>query len=163
MPVNQSMKKSILTFLLCLLSLWAAAQTSASPMKTYAFRLHPGQDLKREIENFIQLHNFKAATILSCVGSLTEANIRFANQPEGKKMKGYFEIVSLPGVLSVSGSHIHISISDAGGRTTGGHLLEGCKIYTTAEIVIGELENVEFSREMDSTYGYKELNIHPRP
>jgi uncharacterized protein len=137
------------------------AQTS-SKMKTYAFRLKPGQDLKQEIEAFLKTHNLKAAAIVTCVGSLTDADIRFANQPEGSKMTGHFEIVSLTGVLSVNGSHIHISISDETGKTIGGHLMTGCKIYTTAEIVIAELSDLEFKRELDHTFGYKELVVYPK-
>jgi predicted DNA-binding protein with PD1-like motif len=67
----------------------------------------------------------------------------------------------LTGTLSKHGSHYHISIADGEGRTLGAHLLEGCLIYTTAEIVIGELPGVSFLREMDSATGYDELYIRP--
>jgi len=43
----------------------------------------------------------------------------------------------------------HICISDSTGKTIGGHLLEGCKIYTTAEIVIGTTTTYEFTRKKD--------------
>lgn len=59
----------------------------------------------------------------TCVGSLTNNTIRFANQSEGSKDDGHFEIVSLIGSVSVNGSHLHISISDSTGKTIGGHLL----------------------------------------
>ena len=35
-------------------------------------------------------------------------------------------------------------------------------IYTTAEIVLGEMDEVAFAREPDSTYGYRELVPRPR-
>lgn len=35
--------------------------------------------------------------------------------------------------------------------------MSGSVGYTTAEIVLAELPGVEFSREPDSTYGYREL------
>ncbi|MGZ3949956.1 MAG: PPC domain-containing DNA-binding protein, partial [Flavisolibacter sp.] len=73
-----------------------------------------------------------------------------------------FEIVSLTGTVSVNGCHIHISISDETGRTIGGHLLEGNVVYTTAEIVIQESEDLIFSREMDVATGWKELQIKRR-
>ncbi len=131
-------------------------------MKTYAFRIKPRQDLKQKIEAFVKTYNLKAGAILTCVGSLTDATIRFANQPEGSKMAGHFEIVSLTGTLSTNGSHIHISISDETGKTIGGHLMEGCKVYTTAEMVITELTDLEFKRELDATFGYKELVVYPK-
>lgn len=130
-----------------------------SVTKSYAFRLKPGADLKIEINSFLKQHKIKAAAIVTCVGSLTDANIRFANRAEGTAFHGHFEIVSLTGVLSTNGSHLHISISDEKGNTIGGHLLEGCKIYTTAEIVVAALTNLTFKRELDTTYGYKELMV----
>ena len=93
------------------------------------------------------------------VGSLTQFNIRFADQQEGMQGSGHFEIVSLVGTLSIRGSHIHISISDSSGKTIGGHLLEGCRVYTTAEIVIAETDRYEFTRENDGSTPWQELQI----
>lgn len=133
------------------------AQQSAT--KSYAFRLKPYEDLKIGIENFLIENKIKAAAIVTSVGSLANANIRYANQPKGKILNGHFEIVSLTGVLSLNGSHLHISISNEKGKTYGGHLLDGCKVYTTAEIIIAELTDLEFKREVDPTFGYKELVV----
>jgi len=129
--------------------------------KTYAFRLKPGQDLKASIDSFVQAHQLEAAWIQTGVGSLTDYHIRFANQPNGAKDTGHFEIVSLVGTLSINGSHIHISIADSTGKTIGGHLLEGNKIYTTAEIVIGCSNDFQFKREEDGTTPWKELQVKP--
>ena len=100
-------------------------------IKAHAFRLKPGQDLKQEIQKLVTEKQIKAGWISTCVGSLTNYTIRFANQSDGSRDSGYFEIVSLTGTVSVNGSHIHISISDSSGKTIGGHLMDGCKIYTT--------------------------------
>ncbi len=67
--------------------------------------------------------------------------------------------VSLTGTLSRHGSHFHIAIADGTGRTIGAHLLEGCRVYTTAEIVIGILADVSFLRTVDVQTGYPELEI----
>ena len=106
-------------------------------IKIHVLRLKPNQDLKQEIEAFVKKENIAAGWIMTCVGSLTKANLRYANQPEGTESNGHFEIMSLVGTVSVTGSHIHLSISDCLGVTTGGHLLDKNNIYTTAEIVIG--------------------------
>jgi len=87
-----------------------------SSTKSYVFRLKPGEDLRKEIELFVKQNNIKAAIISTRVGSLTEANIRFANQPNGKTLKGFFEILSLSGVVSINGSHIHIAVADKKGQ-----------------------------------------------
>lgn len=103
----------------------------------------------------------EAACVLTCVGSLTTAVLRFANQSEAATLEGHFEIVSLTGVLSRHGSHAHIAIADSDGRTYGAHLLHGSRIYTTAEIVLGELPGYRFLRTFDSRTGYPELDIQP--
>lgn len=137
------------------------SKTMQASDKTYAFRLKPGQDLKASIDSFVQAHQLEAAWVQTGVGSLTEYHIRFANQPNGTKGAGHFEIVSLVGTLSVNGSHIHISIADSTGKTIGGHLLEGNKIYSTAEIVIGSSKDFQFKREEDGTTPWKELQVKP--
>ncbi|MBK7450147.1 MAG: DUF296 domain-containing protein [Anaerolineales bacterium] len=56
--------------------------------------------------------------------------------------------------------HIHVAISDGDGVTIGGHLVSGCKIYTTAEIVLLELEDVVYKRELfENDSGYEELVV----
>lgn len=128
-------------------------------LTAYPFRLKPGQDLKTEIQNLVNEKQIKAGWISTCVGSLTNYKIRFANQPEGSSDSGHFEIVSLTGTVSTNGSHLHISISDSTGKTIGGHLMEGCKIYTTAEIVVLSSNEFVFKREKDGTTPWEELQI----
>lgn len=128
--------------------------------KTFAFRLHPGDDLKRSIRDFIEAEQIGAGWVAACVGSLTEYQIRFANAAAGTKASGYFEIVSLSGTVSTNGIHLHISVSDQTGRTVGGHLLDECRVYTTAEIVIQSAPDLVFSREYDSATKSNELTIH---
>lgn len=128
-------------------------------MKSHAFRLKPGQDLRKEIESFVKANGIEAGWISCGVGSLTDYNIRFANQPNGSKDTGHFEIVSLTGTVSTNGSHIHISVSDSTGRTIGGHLLDSNLVYTTAEIVIQEANDLKFTREKDGTTPWEELQV----
>lgn len=128
-------------------------------MDTLALRLHPQQDLKTELDKIAIAQGLEAACILACVGSLNRAALRLAGQPEATLWEGKFEIVSLTGTLSKDGSHYHIAIADTTGRTIGGHLVTGCSIYTTAEIVIGVLPGLRFQRHMDAATGYRELVI----
>jgi uncharacterized protein len=131
-----------------------------SVVKAVTIRLGPGEDLKQSLDLFINKNNIHAACLLSCVGSLEVTSIRYADQKYATQLKGKFEIVSLVGTLSVSGSHIHISVSDETGKTTGGHLKEGAIIYTTAEIILAVFPDVKYLREVDDTYGYKELRVN---
>ena len=137
---------------------------STKPIKSlstmeHAFRLKPGDDLKKSITQYVAINNIQAGWIATCVGSLTTYVIRFANQPGATTGKGYFEIISLTGTLSSSGSHIHISIADTSGKTIGGHLADGCIVYTTAEIVIQQTSKYVFTREKDGTTEWEELQI----
>ncbi|AMJ68259.1 hypothetical protein AXW84_17515 [Hymenobacter sp. PAMC 26628] len=131
-------------------------------MKTYALRLRPGDDLRQGLLAFVQAQHLRAGALLTCVGSLTVATLRLANQEGPTEYRGHFEIVSLVGTLSTNGSHLHLSVADSTGRTLGGHLLDGCRVYTTAEIVLAELPDLEFRRETDPTFGYQELTVHPK-
>ena len=127
--------------------------------RSHAIRLKPGQDLKKEIQAFIAEQKIEAGWIVTCAGSLTAYNIRLANEKEGSRGSGHFEIVSLTGTLSTSGSHLHISISDSTGKTIGGHLLDSNIIYTTAEIVLQSSDEMVFTREKDGTTDWEELQV----
>lgn len=129
----------------------------AQPMQVRVLRLHPGQDLKRELRRFAEQQGIQAGVLVTCVGSLQKAVIRFADRSEGTPLEGKFEIVSLVGTLSPEGDHLHISLSDGEGHTVGGHLMDGCLIYTTAEIVVGEIAGKRFRRVVDPQTGYPEL------
>jgi len=134
-----------------------------SPIRAHALRLRPGDDLRDALLAYVAQHHLGAAAVLTCVGSLTVATLRLANQEGPTEYRGHFEIVSLVGTLSATGgSHLHLSVSDSTGRTLGGHLLAGCRVYTTAEIVLAALPELEFTRETDPTFGYKELLVKPK-
>lgn len=130
-------------------------------MKIFATRLKPNQDLKESLKDFVEQNNIQAGFILTAVGSLQQATIRFASQDNYQVFNEQFEIVSLVGTLSIHGIHLHISISDKNGKTIGGHLVDGCIIYTTAEIVMGTSEEFMFMRTVDENTGYQELEIKP--
>jgi predicted DNA-binding protein with PD1-like motif len=130
-------------------------------MQNYTFRLKPGQDLFDSVQGFAMEQHVQAGCILSGVGSLRRATLRLADREHTSEYEGPFEIVSITGTVSVHGSHLHISIADGDGRTIGGHFESGCKIYTTAEIVIAVFEDVVYKREFTADSGYEELVVYP--
>ena len=132
-------------------------------MKAHTFRLKPSQDLFISIENYARQNNIQAGCILSGVGSLTHASLRLANRNDNNEYEGYFEIASITGTVSVHGSHLHIAISNSDGATIGGHFESGCIIYTTAEIVLLELDDVIYKRELlENDSGYEELIVYKK-
>lgn len=128
----------------------------------YNLRLTPGQDLRRELQSQCEKQNLEAAAVVAAVGSLSRACLRFADAKAGTVLMGPFEIVSLSGTLSKHGMHLHISLSDKSGELVGGHLMEGCEIHTTCELVLLEQRQVRFRREKDPATGYLELKIEKR-
>lgn len=122
----------------------------------------PGQDLKLALLDVVKAEGLEAAAVVSAVGSLTTVTLRFANQPEVTTRTGPFEIVSLVGTLGPDGAHLHVALSDGAGATIGGHLADGSLVYTTVEVVLVELDDLRFLRELDPATTYNELAIEPR-
>lgn len=127
----------------------------------YAFRLEPGTDLMEFLQEIALTKELNAGFIVTAVGSLTKCTIRYANKPIGTEVTGHFEIVSLVGIVAKTGCHVHISLSDGSGTMLGGHLLRGSSVYTTCEIVIGNMLNTTFTREPCCKSGYDELVVQP--
>ncbi|MEM6398891.1 MAG: PPC domain-containing DNA-binding protein [Cyanobacteria bacterium P01_D01_bin.116] len=128
-------------------------------MRAFPIRLEPNADLRQSLKSFAVEQNIQAGFILTAVGSLKQATIRFANQDNTAVLTNKFEILSLNGTLATTGIHIHIAIADSHGKVIGGHLSDGCIIYTTAEIVIGIAENFSFHRSFDEQTGFNELKV----
>ena len=128
-------------------------------MKTIALRLKPDSDVRQAIEDFAKKERINAAVVLSAVGSLSHTCLRFAGQDSSTKITGKQEILTLSGMLSEAGVHLHIAIADSQGNCTGGHLTYGCQVYTTLEIAIALLPNTKFDRVTDETTGFKELEV----
>lgn len=129
------------------------------PMSVLPVRLLPGDDIVKSLRAFVLERNLDAAIVLTCVGSTSKTTLRPAGVPKGKVFDGKFEIVSLTGTLSSTGHHLHMSISDPDCAVFGGHMLEGCIVRTTAEIVLGVVHDVQFTRPTDPRTGYDELSI----
>ncbi len=136
---------------------------SSHNLEIVTLRLSPGEDLKQFLGYFLEENRIEAGFVLTCVGSLTQAQLRFADQDKGTLVQGPFEILSLTGTLSTHGSHLHLGVSDSIGQTLGGHVLEGCLVYTTVEIVIGLLPGLQYKREHDEASGYLELKVYKKP
>ena len=135
-------------------------------MRAHAVRLTPGADLKAELERLTRALGLRAGCILACAGSLSAARLRMpgaAGAPDAfLSLEEPTEIVSLTGTLSPEGLHVHVALSRRDGACVGGHLVRGCVVHTTAELVIGELPDVVFRRVPDAATGYAELSVEAR-
>ncbi len=123
----------------------------------HGLRLFPGADLRTALITLPREQNFEAGFILSAVGSLCRVRLRFAGAETVWEREADFEILTLSGTLGPDGPHLHMSVADAAGAVTGGHVLEGCVVRTTAEIVVGLAPGWSFRRALDPATGYLEL------
>ena len=136
-------------------------------MQTLPLRLTPGQDLRQAIEAAVRSQGCRAAFVLSGIGSLSTAGLRFAGADAPRRLTGDLEILSLSGTVAVSvteggthsSSHLHMALSTATGEVLGGHVAPGCIIRTTAEVLLALLPEWEFVRENDAATGYDELVV----
>ena len=128
-------------------------------MELVSFRLEPDADIRRDLERLVKRDNMAAAVVLGAVGSLSNVCLRFAGQNRHTTLKGSHEILTLSGTLGEGGVHLHMSVADEAGECKGGHVVYGCRVNTTLELVLGLLPDVSFLREMDEKTGYKELKV----
>ncbi|TNV20929.1 DNA-binding protein [Buttiauxella sp. B2] len=134
----------------------------ASPAHFYALRLLPGQEVLSQLRDFIQQHQLQAGWIAGCTGSLTDVALRYAAKEETTLLNGKFEVTSLSGTLELTGEHLHLSVADKNGNLIGGHMMPGCTVRTTLELILGELTSLSFSRQPCPASGYEELVVTSR-
>lgn len=128
-------------------------------MRPLPLRLTPGQDLRRALEDALRQHDCHAAFVLSGIGSLSVAQVRHAGAADATALDGPLELLGLSGSLADNGAHLHGLLSCADGRVLGGHLAYGCRVRTTAEILLALLPDWHFTRAPDAATGYAELLI----
>ena len=125
----------------------------------HCFRLHRGQDLYEAVETYVNDHHIAAGAVVSGVGCVSRWRLRDATGVRVRSGEEDVEIVSLMGTVSEHGCHLHASFSREDLSAFGGHLLPGCIVNTTAEIVLLELEDFAFDRRPDPETGYDELTV----
>jgi hypothetical protein len=129
-------------------------------------RLPPGQDLRSALEAAVRSQDCRAAFVLSGIGSLSTAGLRFAGADQPQRLTGDMEILSLSGTVAFDGvkssSHLHMALSTSTGQVLGGHVAAGCIVRTTAEVLLALLPAWEFAREPDAATGYDELVVRPK-
>ena len=126
-------------------------------MKTICKRLHRGDDLLKSIQTLAKDQHIGAGVVLSAVGCISKGMVRDASGVTLRQIDAPCEIVSLNGTVSAIRCHLHIALSREDLSTVGGHLVEGCIINTTCELVIGVLDGWEIATEYDAVTGYDEL------
>ena len=137
--------------------------TAAGTMTCHCLRLHRGDDLLLSIKALAAQKNIRAGVVLSAVGCISKGRVRDASGITIREIPDHCEIVSLNGTVSALRCHLHIALSKEDLSTIGGHLVPGCIINTTCELVIAELPGISFGAEADPETGYNELIFQEEP
>ena len=95
--------------------------------------------------------------MLSAVGCVSRAVLRDAGGVNLRSVDEPCEIVSLNGTASRTRCHLHLALSREDLSVIGGHMMPGCIVNTTCELVLGVLEHMRFDVEQDAQTGYDEL------
>jgi len=131
-------------------------------MEFLPIRLSPGADLRRALEEAAGSLSTGSAFVIAGIGSLVQATLRYAGETTQDQLAGPLEVLGLSGSLSPAGAHLHMSVSDASGRVSGGHVGYGSTVRTTAEVLIAPLPDWSLTREHDATTGFNELVVRHR-
>lgn len=128
-------------------------------MEPHPLRLRPGDDLRRAIEDVVAKEGGTAAFVLCGIGSLSTTRLRLAGAERPIAIDGDVELLTLSGSVARDGSHLHMTVADAKGCVSGGHVAPGCIVRTTAEVLVALLPEWRFAREPDVTTTYDELVV----
>ena len=128
------------------------------------FRLERGSDLLTSIRASAEGAGVRAG-FLMCIGGLSRARLGFyvgSGRYEAVELEEPLELVACMGNLASGPGgelvvHAHACVADRSGRAYGGHVLEGCLIEPTGELIIVELSGAELRRELDEKTGLKLL------
>ena len=130
--------------------------------KVHVFRVRPKRELLGSIGSYCRKHAITSGVIIGIIGSVEKAKLNFLME-----LPGRYESVDYPGPLEIVGAqgsvalkddspvvHIHIQLSGQG-MCRGGHLAKAT-VFSTAEVVIAELD-YQLRRQFDSYTGLNEL------
>jgi len=122
-------------------------------------RLQHGEDLLIAVENVAKEANVHSGVFL-LIGALDKASLGF--YAGGGRFRPFniereLEIASCIGNVADEDArivvHAHMTVVDSDGKTHGGHVLTGCRIYIQAELMIFEMKGTELKRKIDEASG----------
>ena len=121
--------------------------TSETNMKRIILiRIAPGEDILLGLREAVHEHSIKNGLILTGFGSCSNSHFHVVTSRELPPENSYpksnqpLDICSLSGYVLDGKVHCHIEFSDER-NSFGGHLEEGTKALTFANVALGELED----------------------
>ena len=119
-------------------------------------RLFEGEELLETISTIALKHHIDSGFFF-LIGTLKRAVLGFYKNGKymSKEIPGPLEIVSCTGNISTKENHDvvvhgHIVVTGIDFRAFGGHILEGCDVDATVELILVEAESGSLKRQLDS-------------
>jgi len=130
--------------------------------KVHVFRVKPEEELAGEIRRYCREHDITSGVVAGIVGSVRSAKLNYLVELPGRfvteEYSGPLEIVCAQGTVAQKDDeaiiHVHMQVSSRD-ICRGGHLAEA-RIFSTAEVVIAELD-YQLGRYADEYTGLNEL------
>jgi predicted DNA-binding protein with PD1-like motif len=128
-------------------------------------RFPENEDLAESIKKAAEESNIKAGALM-LIGALKQAVFGCYKQGEyvNTELKGHLEIASCTGNIALDEGgntiiHAHIVVSNEKGEAFGGHLMKGCIVGPTAELVIIEAADLNLERAFNGKTKLKLLKL----
>jgi uncharacterized protein len=123
--------------------------------RTFIGSIPQGADLSESLNKIVIEEDIRIGKV-KAIGAVTQAVIGYFNQStkayENIILSGGHEILSLIGNVSIKEKklfvHAHITLGDKDGKTYGGHLMPGTKVFV-CEVIIDEYSGEDLVREKD--------------
>jgi predicted DNA-binding protein with PD1-like motif len=127
--------------------------------------MDPGEDVLGSIEVVAKKYDVKSGQ-LSLIGAVSKAKLGYFHRGAAEyrdfTVNEDVEVVSCIGDISTHEGnlvvHAHMIVADEVGKCWGGHLMAGCEVSVTIELVIIETE-IELIRRRDDMTGLNLLHI----
>jgi hypothetical protein len=127
--------------------------------------MEPGEDVLETIETVAAKYGIRSGQV-TLIGAISRATLGYfhieTNEYRDFTVDEDVEVVSCIGNISTLNSramvHAHMIVADEAGKCYGGHLMSGCRVSVTIELVILETAE-ELTRARDEKTGLNLLNI----
>jgi predicted DNA-binding protein with PD1-like motif len=136
--------------------------------RTVLARLSEGEDLLESVTKAAGRAGISAGFFF-LIGTLKKANLGFFQEGryETTEIDAPLEIVSCSGNISIKDekvfAHAHIVVSDEKAIAYGGHVMSGCLIGVTGELVLVEATGIRMYRRLDEKTKLSLLSMEKIP
>jgi hypothetical protein len=138
---------------------------AGKPGRIISARLMAGSDLLNGIVEIAKKYQVRAGVVSVCFGSLSKTEVRWgerskegkggSKRSDPKVLDGPISFLSAQGKVGIPRKgdpviHMHGVLADTTGHVWGGHLFPGENpTYATMDVVIQEVEGIEFAKMPD--------------